>query len=64
MEDTWLGEMPLSKKYPYLYNIVQRQHMSIADVLNHVHPNVNFRRSLTGNKWTQLVALVSKVNDD
>ena len=56
--------MPLSKQYPSLYNIVQLQHVHVGDVLNHVHPNINFRRSLTGNKWTQLVALVSKVNDD
>ena len=51
-EDAWLGDSPLMNKYTLLYNIVQRQHVSVHDVLhNALLLNIGFRRDLVGNKW-------------
>ena len=37
-EDTWLGDKPLSKEYPSLYNIVYRKQVLVADVLHSAPP--------------------------
>uniref|UniRef100_A0A453KGF6 Reverse transcriptase zinc-binding domain-containing protein n=1 Tax=Aegilops tauschii subsp. strangulata TaxID=200361 RepID=A0A453KGF6_AEGTS len=50
-EDTWLGETPLALQYPSLYNIVQRKEDYVTTVLNSVPLNIQFRRSLVGERW-------------
>ena len=35
-KDTWLGDTPLSRQYPSLYNIVQRKEVTVASVLSQV----------------------------
>uniref|UniRef100_A0A453SVN5 Reverse transcriptase zinc-binding domain-containing protein n=1 Tax=Aegilops tauschii subsp. strangulata TaxID=200361 RepID=A0A453SVN5_AEGTS len=49
-EDTWLGETPLALQYPSLYNIVQRKEDYVATVLNPIPLNIQFRRSLVGER--------------
>uniref|UniRef100_A0A453NIE3 Uncharacterized protein n=1 Tax=Aegilops tauschii subsp. strangulata TaxID=200361 RepID=A0A453NIE3_AEGTS len=51
LEDTWLGETPLAIQYPSLYNIVQRKDVYVAVVLQSVPLNIQFRRSLVGERW-------------
>ena len=61
-EDTWLGDKPLSKEYPSLYNIVYRKQVLVADVLGSAPPpNIGFRRALTGNKWDKWLHLVNRL---
>jgi hypothetical protein len=62
-EDTWLGNEPLSKQYPSLYNIVQNKHATVASVLSHAPLNIRFRRSLNGNKWSLWLHLVQRLMD-
>ena len=62
-EDKWLGVAPLSQQYPSLYNIVQRKNVSVASVLQGDHPNLAFRRALTGNKWERWLHLVHRLMD-
>ena len=62
-EDKWLGDAPLSQQYPSLYNIVQRKNVSVASVLQGDHPNLAFRRALTGNKWERWLHLVHRLMD-
>uniref|UniRef100_A0A453DCR7 Uncharacterized protein n=1 Tax=Aegilops tauschii subsp. strangulata TaxID=200361 RepID=A0A453DCR7_AEGTS len=50
-EDTWLGETPLALQYPSLYNIVHRKKVYVATELNSVPLNIQFRRSLVGERW-------------
>jgi hypothetical protein len=60
-EDTWLGELPLSQQYPSLYNIVQRNNVSVSQVLSQVPLNIGFRRILNGNKWTAWIHLCKRL---
>ena len=61
-EDTWLGDKPLSSQYPSSYNIVHRKQVSVADVLSQApSPNLGFRRTPTGNKWTRWLHLVERL---
>ena len=62
-EDSWLGGMPLSLQYSSLYNIVQRKNVLVASVLGAAHPNVAFRRALTGDKWDRWLHLVDRLMD-
>ena len=62
-EDIWLGASPLSQQYPLLYNIVQRKNVSVHSVLVAAHPDVAFRRALTGNKWNSWLHLVNRLMD-
>ena len=62
-EDTWLGGTPLSTQYPTLYNIVQRRNVSVQSVLGETHPNIAFRRALTGNKYERWLNLVERLMD-
>uniref|UniRef100_A0A453APP6 Reverse transcriptase zinc-binding domain-containing protein n=1 Tax=Aegilops tauschii subsp. strangulata TaxID=200361 RepID=A0A453APP6_AEGTS len=50
-EDTWLGKTPLAIQYPNLYNIVQRKEDYVGTVLQSVPLNIQFRRSLVGERW-------------
>uniref|UniRef100_A0A453H6B3 Reverse transcriptase zinc-binding domain-containing protein n=1 Tax=Aegilops tauschii subsp. strangulata TaxID=200361 RepID=A0A453H6B3_AEGTS len=49
-EDTWLGETPLAIQYPSLYRIVQRREVFVATVLQSNPLNIQFRRTLIGNR--------------
>ena len=49
-EDMWLGDVPLAEQYPLLYNIIRRKNVLVADVLAQSPLNIEFRRTLTGNK--------------
>ena len=63
-EDTWLGNQPLSVRFPALFNIVRRKHDSVATVLSSVPLNVSFRRALAGNNlrsWNQIVSCLHDV---
>jgi hypothetical protein len=60
-EDVWLGDRPLAQQYPCLYSIVQRNHVTVANVLSHTPLNIVFRRSLTGNKWTRWLHLCQRL---
>jgi hypothetical protein len=62
-EDRWLGDLPLAVIYPNLYNIVQRKHVLVADVLCHIPLNIAFRRNLTGVKWTEWIHLCQRLMD-
>jgi len=64
-EDTWLGNQPLSVRFPALFNIVRRKHDSVATVLSSIPLNVSFRRALVGNNlrsWNQIVSSLHDVN--
>jgi hypothetical protein len=60
-EDVWLGDASLAHQYPSLYNIVQRRNVLVADVLAQTPLNIGFRRSLTGNMWTQWLHLCQRL---
>lgn len=60
-EDTWLGETPLAMQYPSLYNIVQRKGAYVANVLQSVPLNIQFRRSLQGDRWIAWIDLVRRL---
>uniref|UniRef100_A0A453J1A9 Reverse transcriptase zinc-binding domain-containing protein n=1 Tax=Aegilops tauschii subsp. strangulata TaxID=200361 RepID=A0A453J1A9_AEGTS len=49
-EDTWLGETSLATQYPSLYNIVQHKEAYVATILHIVPLNIQFRRSLVGDR--------------
>lgn len=66
-EDLWIGNKPLMEKYPSLYNIVRKKHVTVAKVLSTSPLGVSFRRALTGNnlaKWHELVGRVLLVQLD
>jgi hypothetical protein len=58
LEETWLGNKPLSQQYPSLYSIVQRKQVSVANVLSHNPLNIYFRRTLSANRWMLWLQLV------
>ena len=60
-EDTWLGETPLAFQYPSLYNIVQRREAYVATVLQSNPLNIQFRRTLAGNRWEASLHLVRRL---
>jgi hypothetical protein len=60
-EDTWLSDTPLAHQYPPLYNIVRRKNVLVADVLSNAPLNIEFRRTLTGNKWVLWSQLVQRL---
>jgi hypothetical protein len=60
-EDIWLGDAPLASQYPSLYNIVRRKNVLVTDVLSNTPLNIEFRRTLTGNKWDAWIALVQRL---
>ena len=60
-EDTWLGETPLALQYPSLYSIVQRCDAFVATILQSIPLNIQFRRTLVGNRWEAWLHLVSRL---
>ena len=62
-EDTWLGETPLAIQYPSLYNIAQRRAAYVATVLKSTPLNIQFRRTLVGNRWEARLHLVRRLMD-
>ena len=60
-EDTWLGESPLAIQYPSLYQIAQRHEVFVATVFQSVPLNIQFRRSLAGNRWEEWLRLVRRL---
>uniref|UniRef100_A0A453RC95 Reverse transcriptase zinc-binding domain-containing protein n=1 Tax=Aegilops tauschii subsp. strangulata TaxID=200361 RepID=A0A453RC95_AEGTS len=62
-EDTWLGEMPLATKYRSIYNIVQRKETYVAIILQSNPLNIQFRRSLVGDRWEPWLHLARRLMD-
>ena len=60
-EDTWLGETPLVLQYLTLYSIVQRCDASVATVFQSIPLNIQFRRTLAGNRWEVWLHLVRRL---
>src|SRR6266508_1059492 len=44
-----------------LYNIVLRKYISVASVMSHFPLPIIFRRTLTGNKWTEWLHLYQRL---
>ena len=51
----------LAQQYPSLFNIVQRNNVTVAHVLGHVPLNISFRRVLIGDKWTSWLHLCQRL---
>ena len=62
-EDTWLGETSLALQYPSLYRIVQRRDALVATIMHSIPLNIQFRRSLVGNRWEDWLRLVQRLMD-
>uniref|UniRef100_A0A452XI14 Reverse transcriptase zinc-binding domain-containing protein n=1 Tax=Aegilops tauschii subsp. strangulata TaxID=200361 RepID=A0A452XI14_AEGTS len=62
-EDTWLGDAPLAIQYPFLYHIAQRKDNYVATILQTVSLNIQFRRSLLGERWDSWLHLVRRLMD-
>ena len=60
-EDSWLGGTPLALQYPRLYNIVQRKEAFIGTILGSVPLNIQFRRTLVGQRWDDWLHLVHRL---
>jgi hypothetical protein len=60
-EDVWLGATSIADQYPALYNIVQRKNVMVAHVLNQTPLNIEFRRVLSGNRWTSWLHLCRRL---
>uniref|UniRef100_A0A453CHT8 Uncharacterized protein n=1 Tax=Aegilops tauschii subsp. strangulata TaxID=200361 RepID=A0A453CHT8_AEGTS len=58
-----LGETPLAIQYPSLYRIVQRREVFVATVFQSTPLNIQFRRSLVGNRWEDWLHLVRRLMD-
>ena len=56
------GDAP-AIQYPFLYNIVQRRNAYVATVLQYNPLNVQFRRTLAGNRWKAWLHLVRRLMD-
>ena len=62
-EDMWLGGTPLATQYPSLYNFVQHKEAYVAAVLQSNPINIQFRRSLVGDRWEAWLHLVRRLMD-
>jgi hypothetical protein len=60
-EDLWIGNEPLMKRFPTLYNIVRKKNASVAQVLSTSPLNVSFRRALVGENWDKWLQLVGSI---
>lgn len=60
-EDIWLGETPLTLQHLSLYNIEQRKEAYVATILNSVPLNIQFTRSLVGERWDSWLHLVRRL---
>ena len=61
LEDSWLGDTPLALQYPSLYRIVQRRDALVAMIMQSIPLNIQFRRTLVGNRWEAWLHLVSRL---
>jgi hypothetical protein len=61
LEDTWLGDSPLSSQYPALYNIIRHKDILVGDVLSNRPLNIGFTRVLTDDKWEIWIGLVRRL---
>jgi hypothetical protein len=50
-----------AQQYPFLYNIVQRKNMRVADMLAQRPLNIGFRRAFNDNKWNDWIHLCSRL---
>ena len=57
------GETPLAIQYPSLYKIAQRRAAYVATVLKSTPLNIQFRRTLVGNRWEAWLHLVRTLMD-
>ena len=48
-------------QYQSLLNIVRHKDVLVADVLSNTPLNIEFRRALTGPKWTSWIHLVERL---
>lgn len=62
-EDTWLGETPLSMHYPVVYNIVRHKEAYVVTILHTTPLNIQFRRSLIGERWNSWLHLIRRLMD-
>ena len=60
-EDVWLGDTSLSRQYPSMFNIARRKDLSVASVFSLPTLSIDFRRSLTGNRWERWLDLVERL---
>ena len=60
-EDTWLGNKPLEAQYPFIFNIGRHKNAFVMQVLSANPLNTEFRRNLTGDKWTSWLKLVERL---
>jgi hypothetical protein len=60
-EDIWLGDQPLAKQYPSLYNIVRRRNVLVSDVLTSNPLNIEFTRTLSTDKWEVWLLLLQRL---
>jgi hypothetical protein len=60
-EDLWVGDKPLMRKYPTLYNIVRKKNVTVAHVLSTTPLNISFKRAIVGRNLTQWLELVGRV---
>jgi hypothetical protein len=60
-EDIWLGDIPLSLRYPSLYNIVQHKNVLVSTVLAQTPLNITFRRSLNDHKYNEWLHLCQRL---
>jgi hypothetical protein len=56
-----MGNLPLSRQYPVLYNIVQHKNILASTVFATVPINISFRRSLNDHKWLQWLHLCQQL---
>ena len=60
-DDTSLGGTPLAIQYPSLYRIVQRRDVFVASVFQSTPLNIQFQRTLAGNRWEEWLRLVRRL---
>ena len=63
--DTWLENKPLVVQYPSMFNIARHKNVLVAQVLSSTPLNIEFRRSLIGDKlisWLKQVERQMRVN--
>jgi hypothetical protein len=60
-EDVWIGQEPLMKRFPSLYNIMRKKNATVAQVLSTTPLNVSFRRALVGDNWARWLQLVGSI---
>ena len=56
-----MGGSPLADQYPSLYNIFNERNVTVAEVVSYEPLNIDFRRSLSGNKWTAWLNLIERI---